>query len=80
MKKLTIILLIAFTFILGSCRLGNLSNIHDSGVKVIGKCCKNISTKMSCTFIEMETKEVQENKTSTSLLPIYTWDSKQMLW
>ncbi len=79
MKKSAIVLLIAFTFIMGSCGIGNLSNIHDSGVKAIGKCCKNISTKMGCTFIEIENKEIPENKVS-SLLPIYTWDSKQMLW
>lgn len=78
MKRLTIFLFVAFTFMLESCSLGSLSNIQDSSVKVI-KCCKNVSPNIGSPFVGANEKEATENKTPC-LLPVYIWDYKQMLW
>ena len=82
MKKLTFFLFIACTLAMSSCRLDSISKI-DSGVKVIDKCYKTISSegsKAGCIFIEIEEKKSDPSNDASTLLPSYSWDAKQMFW
>ena len=80
MKRILIISIFLGS-VLTSCHSDTISNI-DSGVKVITKCCKEISVVGSkgCKFIESNEKISEENTNSKGLLPTYSWDAKQMLW
>lgn len=82
MKKLSFFFLIACMLVITSCRLNSISKI-DSGVKVIDKCYRTISaegTKAGCLFIDIEESKLDPSNDATTLLPSYSWDSKQMIW
>ena len=82
MKKLTFFLLFVCMFVISSCRLDSISKI-DSGVKVIDKCYKTISSegsKAGCLFIEIEERKLNPSNDASTLLPSYSWDAKQMIW
>lgn len=82
MKKLIYLLLLPSFLMIGSCHSTGISNIT-SGVKVIGKCCKNLSLtegKTNAASIDDEEKTNSENNKNFSLLPVNSWDGKMMLW
>ncbi len=81
MKKLLYTLLFSFALFINACETNKVSKIGE-GVKVIGKCCKELSganQKASSTLKE-ENKTPESNHNVTSILPAYFWDTKSMIW
>lgn len=52
------------------------------GVKVIGKCCKElVSDSDKSSAIQRAVKETAEPDANvSSILPAYFWDTKSMIW
>lgn len=81
MKKLlnTQLLIISLTFV--GCNFSAINTV-DKGIKVVTGCCKNVIElkNKGCGLVNPNTTFPENELTSKSLLPTYSWDAKQMLW
>jgi hypothetical protein len=73
MKKLINPMFLALFLTIAACHSIN------TGVKVIGNCCKELSVAKRDKTCQEENKESEYSKAS-SLLPVNAWDGKMMIW
>lgn len=81
MKKLLYTLFLICTAFISACETNNVSKIRKE-VKIIGKCCKELSGDHDDTGrVQKEEKKAPEpSHNVSSILPAYFWDTKCMIW
>ncbi len=81
MKKLLYTWFLFLTLFFISCETNNVSKLK-TGVKVIRKCCKELSAgnPKSVGLLKEGDKKADPDHNVTSILPSYFWDTKSMIW
>lgn len=82
MKKLLYTWFLFFALFDTACETNNVSKLK-TGVKVIGKCCKELSAddSRSVGLLKEAREKADRNRSNvSSILPSYFWDTKSMIW
>lgn len=69
------------TLFLAACETNNVSKLK-TGVKVIRKCCKELSAgePRSVGVFKEGDQKADSDYNVISILPSYFWDTKSMIW
>ena len=81
MKKLLYTWFLFLTLFDTACETNNVSKLK-TGVKVIHKCCKELSAndRRSVGVLKEADEKADPNRNVSSILPSYFWDTKSMIW
>jgi hypothetical protein len=81
MKKLHYTFVLSCTLFVSECEPKSVSKIN-KGVKVIGKCCKELSAgkQKHADALKEEEGKLDTDHNVSSILPSYFWDAKSMIW
>ena len=81
MKKLLYTWFLFLALFDTACETNNVSKLK-TGVKVIRKCCKELSADdpRSVGLLKEAKGKADPNRNVSSILPSYFWDTKNMIW